>query len=71
MTKALRTKGTIYQDDKDILGGWPHGTVARFGMLHFSSPGSWVQITGMDLHYSLAMLLQGPTYKVEEDWHRC
>ena len=34
--------------------------------------GSWVQILGMNLHTThQATLWQHPTYKTEEDWHRC
>ena len=43
----------------------------KFHMLYFGSPGSQVQITGADLLHSSAMLWRDPTYKVEEDWHRC
>ena len=44
----------------------------KFHVLLFSSPGSWVQIPGTDLLlHSPAMLWWHPTYKIEEDWHRC
>ena len=34
--------------------------------------GSWVWIPGVDLHtFHQAVLWWHPTYKVEEDWHRC
>ena len=52
-----------------MVVGWSHGLVAKFGVLHFSGLGLFL---GMDLHHSLvAMLWQRPTYKIEEDWHRC
>ena len=53
------------------LRGLAHGVVVKVGTLHFSGPGSWVRIPGVDLHHLSAMLRQQPTYKVEEDWHRC
>ena len=40
----------------------------------YSSSAAWgsqVQIPGADLLHSLAMLWRSPTYKIEEDWHRC
>ena len=40
-------------------------------MLHFGDPGSWVQIPGLGILHSLAVLCRCPTYKVEEDWHSC
>ena len=51
--------------------GWPGGVMGKFCVLHFSGLGLWVQILGMDLHHSSAMLWWLPTYKIEEDWHRC
>ena len=37
-----------------------------------SASAVWVWFPGMDLrHLSSAMLWQHPTYKLEEDWHRC
>ena len=54
-----------------IIWGWPGGVVVKSDMLHFGGPDSWVQILGMDLHLSSAMLWWRPTYKVEEDWQRC
>ena len=34
---------------KWVYRGQPHGIVVEFGMLGFGSPGSWVQIPGIDL----------------------
>ena len=42
----------------------------KFGALHFSSPGLQVWIPGRPTPLT-AMLWHEPTYKVEEDWHRC
>ena len=52
--------------------GWPSGVVVKF--MHFASvaQGSQVQILGTDLHTThQAMMRWHPTYKTEEDWHRC
>ena len=51
--------------------GQPHGVVVMFNARPFSSPVSQVRIPGADLHHSLAMLWQQPTYKVEGGWDRC
>ena len=56
---------------RKINGGQPRGAVFKFGAFHFGSPGSCIQILGSDLHHSSAVLWRQPTYKVEEDWHRC
>ena len=50
----------------------PGGTVVKF--VHSSSvaQSSQVPILGVDLHTAhQAMLWWHPTYKIEEDWHRC
>ena len=39
----------------------------KFHDLHFGNPSSWVQIPGIDLLRSSAMLWRHPTYKIEED----
>ena len=41
---------------KIILGGQPCGIVVKFAMLHFGDVGCQVQIAGVDLHHSSAML---------------
>ena len=51
--------------------GQTGATVVKFTRSALVAPGSWVQIPGADLHTAhQAMLLQHPTYKTEEDWHR-
>ena len=46
------------QKERMEYGGQPRGTAVKFGGLHFSGPGSWVQISGVDLHHLSAMLWQ-------------
>ena len=53
------------------MGSRPSGVVVKFSLLQFSNAGSWVQISGADLHRLSATLWWSPTYTVEEDWHRC
>ena len=58
--------------NKKITRGWPGGVVVKF--VHSASVvrGSLVQISGADTHTAhQAMLWQRPTYKIEEDGHRC
>ena len=46
--------------------------VAKFVHSALAAQGSLVQILGADLHTAhQAMLWWHPTYKIEEDWHRC
>ena len=56
-----------------ILLFWvqPHGVVVKFSTFQFGGPGSWVRIPGTDIHHLSVTLWWWPTYKVEEDWHRC
>ena len=62
LTKNLLSKIPLYWAQ-------PHGLVLQFGVLHVGGPGL---VLGTDLYYSVAaMLWQQPTYKLEEDWHRC
>ena len=70
---SLEGKMNNMEDDGYELttwpGGWPHGLAVKMGVLHISG---WVQFLGVDLHHSsAAMLWQRPTYKTEEDLHRC
>ena len=52
--------------------GQPRGVVVKFAHSISIAQGSQVQILGMDLHTAhQAMLWQHPTYKIEEDWHKC
>ena len=51
--------------------GWPGGVVFNFTCSTLMAWGLQVRIPGADLHTAhQAMLLQHPTYKIEEDWHR-
>ena len=54
-----------------LVKGLPLWHSGKFGVLCFGGQGLRVQIPGTDLHHSTAMLWQQPTYKVEEDRHRC
>ena len=58
----------MYVQKGYAIWGQPHGVVVESGMLSFGSLGLDL---GTDLYHSAAMLWQQPTYKVEEDWHRC
>ena len=52
--------------------GWPSGIVVKFAHSASAAQGSWVWIPSADLHSALqAMLWWHPTYKIQEDWHRC
>ena len=52
--------------------GWPGGVVVEFTCATWVAWGSQVQIPDMDLYTSSqAMLWWRPTYKIEEDWHKC
>ena len=55
---------------------WTWGTslvdkLLMFCALCFGSLDSRVWIPGVDLLHSSAMLWRHPTYKIEENWHRC
>ena len=52
------------------MRGWPRGAAIKFGVLLFCGLGSQVQILGVDLHHSSAVLWQQPTHKTEEDWQQ-
>ena len=55
-----------------IFGGWPCGVMVKFVPSASSASGLRVWIPGTDLHTThQAMLWWRPTYKIEEDWHRC
>ena len=57
---------------KRTTRGQPGGAVVKFVHSASVAQGLWVQITGADLHTTCqAMLWWHPTYKIEEDWHRC
>ena len=55
-----------------FLRGWPGSTVVKFVHSASGAHDLRVQIPGADLHTAhQAMLWRCPTYKTEEDWHRC
>ena len=57
---------------KSGAGNQPSGIVIKFAHSALVAQGSWVQILGVELHTThQAMLWQHPTYKIEEDWHKC
>ena len=52
--------------------GWPRGVMVKFIHSTLVALGSQVRILGVDLHTAYqAMLWWHPTYKIQEDWHRC
>ena len=52
--------------------GLPKGAVVKFTCSTSAAQGLHVQIPGANPHtVHQAMQWQHPTYKVEEDWHRC
>ena len=56
----------------DTLRGWSSGVVVKFMHSALAVQGSGVRALGMDIHTAhKAKLWQHPTYKMEEDWHRC
>ena len=63
-------------EDKEIsqerIRDWPSGAAVKFVPSTSLAQGLPVQILGMDLRTIYqAMLWQHPTYKMEEDGHRC
>ena len=57
---------------KSEIGGWPGGVVVKFAHSASAARGSQVWIQGADLYIVCqAILCWCPTYKIEEDWHRC
>ena len=56
----------------NFLKGQPGGVVVKFARSALVAWRSQVWTPGMDLYTARqAMLYQHPTYKAEEDWHRC
>ena len=54
------------------MQGWPGGIVAKLTHSASAAQDLWVRIPGADLHTAPeATLWWRPTYKIEEDWHRC
>ena len=61
---------TMVKDEK--LWGQPSGIVVQFTCSTVAAQGSWVQIPSVNLHTAhQAMWWWHPTYKIEEDRHRC
>ena len=57
---------------KELFRGWPGGVVVGFVYSTSAGWSSWLWIPGVDPHTThQAMLWQCPTYKIEEDWHKC
>ena len=57
---------------KKVVGGWPGGVVVKFVHSTLVAQSSRVWIPSEDLHATYqATLWWCPTYKIEEDWHRC
>ena len=54
-----------------MLGAGPMAEWLKFSILHSGAWGSRIWILGEDLLHLSAILCKHPTYKVEEDWHRC
>ena len=54
-------------------GSCPGGIVVKFACSASAAWGLQVRVLGTNLHTSThqATLWQHPTYKIEEDWHRC
>ena len=62
----------FYCKKKVIFRGWPRGVVVKFTCSALVAQGLSVQIPSLDLHtVHRAVLWWRPTYRVEEDWHRC
>ena len=52
--------------------GQSSGVVVKFTCSTLVAQGLQVQVLDVDLHTAhQAILWQHPTYKAEEDWHRC
>ena len=64
-TGSLGLKTLVKRSLVDQSGG----IVVKFGCFTLVAQGSWVWIPGADLHQAIGW--QHPTYKIEEDRHRC
>ena len=75
LTASQKLSVFILEQKKELkkkLWGWPSGVVVKFVCLASAARHSWVQIPGTDIHIThQAMLWWCPTYKIEEDCHRC
>ena len=57
---------------ESYYGGQPNGAEVKFAHSALVARGSQVWILGADIHTARqATLWRHPTYKIEEDWHRC
>ena len=68
-TSGNKGNGPVF---RKRTGGWPGGIMVKFAHSTSAAQDSGVWISGVDLHTAhQAMLWQHPTYKIEEDGHRC
>ena len=55
-----------------LFRGRPSSVVVKLTPSALATQSSQVRIPGVDLHTTYQAMLQWrPTYKIEEDWHRC
>ena len=52
-------------------GGWPSAVVVKFMHSALVAQGSWVDPGHGPTPHSSSHAVAHPTYKIEEDWHRC
>ena len=74
--KGLKLVSKYMLENKEIIKkkqrSRPSGKVAKLAQSALAAWSLQVWILGADLHTAhQAMLWRHPTYKVEEDWHRC
>ena len=70
----MKEENMAHTQDKNPIKGQSSGIVVKFTCSTSAAVnhGSRFQIPGIDLHTThQAMLWWCPTYKIEEDWHRC
>ena len=71
----LRNLNSLKADkskNESQMRGWPGGIEVKFARSTSAVQGLQVWILGMDLHTAhQAMLWCRPSYKIEEDGHRC
>ena len=62
----------LYLPLKEFVRGRPGGLVVKFACSALVAQGSQARMPGTDLHTAhQPMLWQHPTYKIEEDCHKC
>ena len=73
MHSSLRKSlASMVKPYKGLLGGQPSGAAVKFARSAFVARGSPVQILGVDMAPLIKPLCgRRPTYKIEEDGHRC